>query len=364
MSKLLATLSERARTRLEEPEVDLETALNLVLDEELETKPIPGPEEQLLRTELTSSMASYGPIQSLLDDSSVEEIWINSDQEVFIARAGVSARLDVAIDQATLSTIVEKMLRHTGRRLDRTSPFVDASLPDGSRLHAVIPDITRRHWSVNIRKFPAVARKLADLTSIGSITLSQQLFLSDAMKQGKNILVSGATQAGKTTLLCALLQEVARTERIVSVEETFEINIEATDWVALQTRQPNLEGVGEISLRRLVKESLRMRPGRIVVGEVREAESFDLLIALNSGLPGLCTIHANSAKDAITKLCTLPLLAGGNISAEFVEPTVGKCIDLVVHARMEKSGKRRVQEIIKVDWNSKSQEIEFSEVKF
>lgn len=364
MSKLISTLSERARTRLEEPEVDLEMALNSVLDEELEAKPIPEAEEQLLRTQLTSNMAAYGPLQSLLDDPSVEEIWVNSDQEVFIARSGISARLEVAIDQATLSTIIEKMLRHTGRRLDRTSPFVDASLPDGSRLHAVIPDITRRHWSVNIRKFPAVARKLADLTSLGSINMSQQLFLSDAMKQGKNILVSGATQAGKTTLLCALLQEVAKTERIVSVEETFEINIQAADWVALQTRQPNLEGVGEISLRRLVKESLRMRPGRIVVGEVREAESFDLLIALNSGLPGLCTIHANSAKDAITKLCTLPLLAGGNISSEFVEPTVGNCIDLVVHARMEKSGQRRVQEIIKVDWNSKTQEIDFSEVRF
>jgi len=166
-------------------------------------------------------------------------------------------------------------------------------------------------------------------------------------------LVSGATQAGKTTMLCALLDEVSQRERIITVEETFEIRTRATDWVAMQTRAPNLEGVGEINLRRLVKEALRMRPGRIVVGEVREAESFDLLIALNSGLPGLCTIHANSASDAVAKLCTLPLLAGANISSSFVNPTVASCIDLVVHCRMLPSGKRVVQEIVSVQWDGK-----------
>jgi pilus assembly protein CpaF len=254
------------------------------------------------------------------------------------------------------------MLRATGRRVDRSSPFVDASLRDGSRLHVVIPDITRNSWSINIRKFPRSIYSLNDLVEFKSISSSQAQFLSEAVTDGKNILVSGATQAGKTTLLCALLNEVAKTHRIVSVEETFEIRIENADWVAMQTRQPNLEGVGEISLRRLVKEALRMRPGRIVVGEVREAESFDLLIALNSGLPGLCTIHANSAADALNKLCTLPLLAGSNISAEFVNPTVGTCIDYVVHCQMLSSGSRHVQEIAKVSWDSETASLKVTAV--
>jgi pilus assembly protein CpaF len=255
------------------------------------------------------------------------------------------------------------MLRGTGRRVDRSSPFVDASLEDGSRLHVVIPDITRNSWSLNIRKFPTSVYSLEDLVELKSITARQANFLKEAVTAGKNILVSGATQAGKTTLLCAFLNEVAKSHRIVTVEETFEIRIENADWVAMQTRQPNLEGVGEISLRRLVKEALRMRPGRIVVGEVREAESFDLLIALNSGLPGLCTIHANSAKDAVNKLCTLPLLAGSNISAEFVNPTVGSCIDYVVHCQMLPSGTRRVQEIAKVSWDPDGSCLQVTQVK-
>ena len=186
--------------------------------------------------------------------------------------------------------------------------------------------------------------------------------MSDCVKTGSNILVSGATQAGKTTMLCALLNELPKNERIVTVEETFEIRIEDSDWVALQTRGANLEGGGEVSLRRLVKESLRMRPDRIVVGEVREAESFDLLIALNSGIPGLCTIHANSAADAITKLCTLPLLAGQNISSEFVKPTVASCIDFVIHCRLGRDGFRRVEEIARVGWNHSQSTPELLEV--
>lgn len=362
MSKLLSILSDRARSRLETPEVDLEGAINQVLDEHLENEPISPEEEQLLRNGLAANMSAYGPITDLMNDSGIEEIWINSVSEVFIARSGITTQLEVAIDQMTLATVIEKMLRFTGRKLDRTSPFVDASLPDGSRLHVVIPDITKSNWSVNIRKFPKTSRTLADLVQLGALTMSEQLFLADSMKKGKNILVSGATQAGKTTLLCALLQEVAKSERIVTVEETFEINVEAEDWVAMQTRQPNLEGVGEVNLRRLVKESLRMRPGRLVVGEVREAESFDLLIALNSGLPGLCTIHANSAADAITKLCTLPLLAGGNISPDFVRPTVGNCIDLVVHTRLDRQGHRKVQELVSVDWDESTSQIVLKQV--
>jgi pilus assembly protein CpaF len=365
MSSLASRLSERARRQIVESRTNPSDVINQVIDFSVEQDPSNHElvDESLLRSQIQDRLSGYGPLQPLLDDSTIEEIWINSTAEVFVARSGLAESLPVQIPQELLATLVEKMLRATGRRVDRSSPFVDASLEDGSRLHVVIPDITRNSWSINIRKFPRSVYSLSDLVAFNSISLSQAKFLSEAVTAGKNILVSGATQAGKTTLLCALLNEVAKTHRIVTVEETFEIRIENADWVAMQTRQPNLEGVGEISLRRLVKEALRMRPGRIVVGEVREAESFDLLIALNSGLPGLCTIHANSAADALNKLCTLPLLAGSNISAEFVNPTVGTCIDYVVHCQMLSSGSRQVQEIAKVSWDSQKACLEVSPVK-
>ena len=365
MSSLASRLSERARRQIVESQLEPRDAIDRVLDMSIEQDSASheSVNESLLRSEIQDRLSGYGPLQSLLDDPSIEEIWINSPTEVFVAKSGTTQKLPIAIPQELLATLVEKMLRATGRRVDRSSPFVDASLYDGSRLHVVIPDITRNSWSINIRKFPSSVYSLADLVEFKSISSIQSSFLSEAVSSGKNLLVSGATQAGKTTLLCALLNEVAKEHRIVTVEETFEIRIEDADWVAMQTRQPNLEGVGEISLRRLVKEALRMRPGRIVVGEVREAESFDLLIALNSGLPGLCTIHANSAKDAVTKLCTLPLLAGANISAEFVNPTVGSCIDYVVHCQMLPSGARRVQEIAQVSWDSVDACLKVTQVK-
>lgn len=360
MSEQVSALATLARRRIVSGGLGLTRAIDEVFDEAVEANPSGelAARETGLRAELAQQLSAYGPLQQLLDDPAIEEIWLNSNSEIFVARSGVSSELDIGIDQELLQTLVEKMLRNTGRRLDRSTPFVDASLEDGSRLHVVIPDITRSKWSINIRKFPNQIYSLDTLSKIGSLTKAQAQYLAQQVTLGRNILVSGATQAGKTTLLCALLNEVRQTERVVSVEETFEIRFEGKDWVAMQTRQPNLEGVGEISLRRLVKEALRMRPSRIVVGEVRQAESFDLLIALNSGLPGLCTIHANSARDAITKLCTLPLLAGSNITSAFVNPTVGSCIDLVVHCRMLPNGERVVEEIATVNWNQDTSSID------
>jgi pilus assembly protein CpaF len=297
-----------------------------------------------------------------MDNPDIEEIWINGPNQVFIAEAGLSKKLNLSISDTQIKVVVEKMLRATGRRLDRTSPFVDASLADGSRLHVVIPDITKTDWSINIRKFPEKIIGLADLVTSKTLTIEQSRVLIQAIRDEKNILVSGATQSGKTTLLCALLNEISPNQRIVSVEETFELKILKPDWVALQTRQANLEGIGEVTLRRLIKEALRMRPNRLIVGEVREAESLDLLIALNSGLPGACTIHANSARDAILKLCTLPLLAGQNISSDFVVPTVGNSIDMVVHCKLNANGSRFISEILQVSWNTQSGRIEFFEL--
>jgi pilus assembly protein CpaF len=305
--------------------------------------------EAELRGGLSEQLYGFGVLQSYLLDAQIEEIWINRPHQVFIARNGSVDCISVDLDASTVRTLVLRMLRSTGRRIDTSLPFADAILPDGSRLHVVIPDVTAQHWSVNIRKFPAQILTLSDLTAGGMLTAAQSKYLTDAALAGKNILVSGATHTGKTTLLTALLDLLPQTTRLVSCEETFELRSNLRDWVAMQARQPNLEGQGEIPLRRLVKEALRMRPERLVIGEVREAEALDLLIAMNSGVSGACTIHANSAAAAITKLCTLPLLAGPNISAEFVRRTVSDAVDVVVHCEYLADGSRRVREIASVE---------------
>ena len=304
------------------------------------------PDEASAARQIVATLTGFGALQRFLDDESIEEIWINAPDRVFVARHGVPELTGVVLGEPEVRDLVERMLQSSGRRVDLSSPFVDASLPDGSRLHVVIPDVTSRHWAVNIRKFASRIRSLATLVELGSLSQPAAEFLRVGVLSGCNILVSGATQSGKTTMLNSLLSAVRPGERIVTVEETFELDLAAADHVAMQCRQPSLEGVGEITLRRLIKEALRMRPDRLVVGEVREAESLDLLIALNSGLPGMSSIHANSGRDALIKLSTLPLLAGRNIDSSFVVPTVASSIDLVVHCELTKEGRRRVVEIV------------------
>src|SRR5699024_9948387 len=266
------------------------------------------------------TVAGFGPLQRYLDDPLVEEIWINSPSQVFIARDGVAELTPTVLSEEQVRDLVEKMLKPSGRRIDLSTPFVDATLPDGSRLHVVIPDVTREHWAVNIRKFVVKANRLEDLVGLGTLTPQAAAFLGAAVAAGLNILVAGGTQSGKTTLLNCLSAAIPPRERAITCEEGFELKIPMRDVVSMQCRQSSLEGTGEVPLRRLVKEALRMRPSRIIVGEVRQAESLDLLIALNSGLPGMCTVHANSAREAVTKMCTLPLLAGENIGSRFVVP--------------------------------------------
>lgn len=303
-------------------------------------------DERRAERDVVADLVGFGPLQPLLDDPSVEEVWINGPTRVFVARGGVSELTSIVLGEQEVKDLVERMLVSSGRRVDLASPFVDASLPDGSRLHVVVPDVTRRHWAVNIRKFSDRVTTLDALVGLGSLPAAAAGFLGAAMLAGLNVLVSGATQAGKTTMLNALLAAGRPTDRVVTVEETFELQSPGRDAVAMQCRQPSLEGTGEVTLRRLIKEALRMRPDRLVVGEVREAEALDLLIALNSGVPGACSIHANSARDALVKLCTLPLLAGRNIDAGFVVPTVASAVDLVVHCELQRGGRRRVKEVL------------------
>jgi pilus assembly protein CpaF len=360
MTDPVRTIAERVRTRVLREGLDLasdESVAARYAHEEVRRyseRALGGAHGQLgdeagTARDVVAAITGYGPLQPFFDDPTVEEIWMNSPTRVFIARDGVPELTTLVLSDREVRDLVERMLQYSGRRVDLSSPFVDASLPDGSRLHVVIPDVTRAHWAVNIRKFRRRIRTLPQLVELGSLTQQAAEFLRMSVLAGANVLVSGATHTGKTTMLNALMSSARKSDRVVTVEETFELELDVRDLVAMQCRQPSLEGTGEITLRRLIKEALRMRPDRLIVGEVREAESLDLLIALNSGVPGMCTIHANSARDALTKLCTLPLLAGRNIDASFVVPTVASCIDLVVHLTIDRAGRRRVDEIAALD---------------
>src|SRR3954470_24040501 len=312
--------------------------------------------------ELVARVSGFGALQRFLDDPEVEEIWINDPARVFVARNGRHELTPVVLNRVQVAELVERMLKSSGRRVDLSQPFVDALLPGGHRLHVVLEGISRGFSAVNIRKFVIKASRLGDLVSLGSVSEQAAGFLEAAVVAGLNVVVAGGTQTGKTTMLNCLAAAIPGGDRVVSVEEVFELRFQHPDWVAMQTRQPNLEGTGEIPLRRLVKEALRMRPSRIIVGEVRQAECLDLLIALNSGLPGMCTIHANSAREAVTKMCTLPLLAGENVGHTFVVPTVAASIDIVVHVRTDPDGRRRVTEIVGVPGRVEGDVIEVADL--
>lgn len=306
--------------------------------------PVLGDDEVQL---LHDRVAGFGALTPLLDDPAIEEIWINEPGRVFVSRNGEHELTNLMLTAQEVREIVERMLARSGRRLDRSQPFVDARLPDGSRLHVAIPPITD-HWAVNVRKFVGLrAQTLDELVALESLSTRAARFLDAAVTAGLNIVVAGAVGAGKTTLLNCLASAIPGRERVVTCEEVFELQIALPDVVAMQTRQRNLEGDGAVTLRDLVRESLRMRPDRIVVGEVRGAESLDMLLAMNSGAGGMTSVHANSAREAVRKLTTLPLLAGENVDRRFVAATVTACIDIVVFCRRFQ-GRRMITEILGV----------------
>jgi pilus assembly protein CpaF len=290
-------------------------------------------------------MAGHIDLEDLVADETLEEIWVNAPDRIFVSRNGISELLDLVVTADDVELWVERMLLNSNRRLDMSQPFVDAMLRDGSRLHVVIPDIVQNSWSVNVRKHLKQFRTLNKLVSDQVLSQSDADYLSECIHAGKNILVAGGTGAGKTTLLNCLINQVDSRERIISCEEVFEISLQHPDWVAMQTKPASVEGIGEVTLRHLVREALRMRPERLILGEVRQAECFDLLLALNSGQPGMATIHANSSSEAVLKLCTLPLLAGSNVTPGFVVPMVANAVHVIVHIARYKDGKRRVTSI-------------------
>jgi len=302
-------------------------------------------DEEAAERQVIAALSGFGALDAYLSDDTVEELWINAPDRIFVARAGRPERVPLQLSETEVRELVERMLHSAGRRIDLSQPVVDASLRDGSRLHVVIPTVARRHWLVNIRRFLPSYRGLDDLVAAGSLDETAAGLLRRAMADGLSVIVSGATHAGKTTMLSALLAASPPDHRIVTVEETFELAVDAPDLVAMQGRQPSLEGTGEITLRRLVREALRMRPERIVVGEVRDAEALDLVLALNTGVPCAATVHANSARDALGKLAMLPLLAGRNIDRGFIAPAIASGVDLVVHCERLRDGTRRIAEI-------------------
>ncbi|MDI6857207.1 MAG: ATPase, T2SS/T4P/T4SS family [Dehalococcoidia bacterium] len=307
-----------------------------------------------LARRILDEILGLGPLQPLLDDPSVEEIIANGPHRVFAIEGGQKRLTDVFFeDDEELLRLVRRAVGRLGRRLDETSPMVDARLPDGSRLNAVIPPLTSRWTHVTIRKFLLRARTLDDLVGLGTLTNEAASFLEAAVQSGLNVLISGGTGSGKTTCLNALGASIAGAhERVVTIEETAELQLESMlpDCVGLQARLPNVEGVGSVSIRSLVKNALRMRPTRIIVGEVRGAEALDMLSAMNSGHEGsMCTIHANGPRQALSKLRTYAMMAEEALPARSVTEMIAEAIDLVVHLRLEaQSGRRLVASIYEV----------------
>jgi pilus assembly protein CpaF len=310
---------------------------------------------EAVRRRLFDSVFGLGILQPLMDDPRVEEIIVNGPLRIFAIREGRKEQaLGVYFEtDDELRQLVKRVVSTAGRRLDEASPMVDVRLRDGSRLNAVMPPASTRWTSVTIRKFVLRAQSLQELVGLGALPGAAAEFLDAAVQAGVNILVSGPTGSGKTTLLNALGASIAALdERVVTVEEVPELLLDRQlpDCVALQVRGKNVEGAGEISIRDLVRNSLRMRPTRIIVGEVRGAEALDMLLAMNTGHDGsLTSIHGNSPRDALDRLGTLAMMAGERLAGEELARMVSRTIELVVQLRVTvRTGQRRVASIFEV----------------
>jgi pilus assembly protein CpaF len=310
---------------------------------------------EVVRRRLFDAVFGLGILQPLMDDPRVEEIIVNGPLRVFAIRDGRKEQVHGVYFETDdeLRQLVKRVVSSAGRRLDEASPMVDVRLPDGSRLNAVIPPASTRWTSVTIRKFVLRAQSLHQLVELGALTSAAAEFLEAAVQAGVNILVSGPTGSGKTTLLNALgASIVGLDERVVTVEEVPELMLDRRlpDCVALQMRGKNVEGIGEITIRDLVRNALRMRPTRIIVGEVRGAEALDMLLAMNTGHDGsLTTIHGNSPRDALDRLATLAMMAGERLANEELVRMVSRTIELVVQLRVTaRTGQRRVASLFEV----------------
>jgi pilus assembly protein CpaF len=291
-----------------------------------------------------------GPLEDLLADPAVEEVMVNGPREVFVERAGrIEGTAASFADEEELRNTIERILAPLGRRIDELSPMVDARLADGSRVNAVIPPLAIDGPVLSIRRFGVRRPGPGELLELGTITEPQLTLLEDAVRARQSILISGGTGTGKTTMLNALSGFISAEERLVTIEDAAELRLRGRHVVRLESRPAGIEGRGEVTIRDLLRNALRMRPDRIVIGEVRGAEALDLLMALNTGHRGaLSTVHANSATDALARLETLALIAGIGLPHETVAGQVRRGIDCVVHLDRLADGSRRVTEIAEV----------------
>jgi pilus assembly protein CpaF len=291
-----------------------------------------------------------GPLETLLADPAVEEVMVNGPARVYVERRGMLEETDVAFEnEEELRNAIERILAPLGRRVDELSPMVDARLADGSRVNVVIPPLAIDGPALSIRRFGASRPDPDELVALGTLTGEQRQLLERAVAARRSLLISGGTGSGKTTLLNALSSFVGSEERVVTIEDAAELRLQQDHVVRLESRPAGIEGRGQVTIRDLLRNALRMRPDRIVIGEVRGVEALDLLTALNTGHEGaLSTIHANSPADALRRLETLVLMAGVGLPHAAVAEQVRRGIDLVVHLQRESDGSRRVTEIAEV----------------
>jgi len=312
--------------------------------------PLSRQEREQLVIDVQHETFGLGPIEPLMRDPTVADILVNGPYEVYVERRGKLERTDVIFrDDAHLLQIIERIVSQVGRRVDESSPMVDARLPDGSRVNAIIPPLALDGPILSIRRFAVEAYRMADLLGFGTLTPALAEFLLTAVKARLTLLISGGTGSGKTTLLNVLSTAIPETERIISIEDSAELQLQQEHVVRLETRPPNIEGKGTVTQRDLVRNALRMRPDRIIVGEVRGAEVLDMLQAMNTGHDGsLCTVHANSTREALGRLETMILMSGIALPVRAAREYICSALDMVVHLARFSDGSRKIVRVTEV----------------
>jgi pilus assembly protein CpaF len=307
-------------------------------------------ERKNLTRDIQNEMLGFGPLEMLLADPTVSDILVNTYKQIYVERRGKLELTDVTFsDDAHLMKIIDKIVSRVGRRIDESSPMVDARLPDGSRVNAIIPPLAIDGPIMSIRRFSADPLRLADLVAYGSMTADMAEVLQGLGKAKVNILISGGTGSGKTTMLNVISGFIGSTERIVTVEDAAELQLQQPHIVRLETRPPNIEGKGEVTQRALVRNALRMRPDRIILGEVRGAEALDMLGAMNTGHEGsMATIHANTPRDALTRLENMISMAAANLPTKAMRQQISSAVGVVVQVSRLSDGKRKVMSIQEV----------------
>jgi len=326
----------------------IERTVHVLIDEE--KLPLAADEREQIAKDVLYETLGLGPLEPLLADPEINDILVNGADNVWVDRDGVLEETNIRFkDDSHLLHVIGRIVARVGRRVDESSPIVDARLPDGSRVNAIIPPLALDGPSLSIRRFREIPFKEGDLIGRGTISEKMAEFLGLAVQARLNILISGGTSAGKTTLLNALSGFISDSERIVTIEDTAELRLQQRHVVRIESRPANIEGQGSVSQRELVKNALRMRPDRIVVGEVRGPEALDMLQAMNTGHEGsLTTVHSNSPRDALSRLETLVLLAGIELSQRSIREQIGSAFDLVVQIKRMPDGTRRVVSISEI----------------